>query len=180
MFPYCNIFQEFCHTPLFKYQNSLSASHASSSRTCLQVLLHNPRQNIPSGLLTIHCFSPSVCFMCFFILSRWSMHAHWPWSVSILWQIWRTFHPHQAKHTQTLTPSNVLLCVTFLKSSSCICQVKHIHNIHHLQFQCQDPLQWCVHSLPIKRHSLGCHHTVVEFSDMPAVLLRPSNVKPSW
>ena len=36
-------------------------------------------------------------------------------------------------------------CVTFLKSSSSS-QVKHIHNIHHLLFKCQDTLQWCVHS----------------------------------
>ena len=36
-------------------------------------------------------------------------------------------------------------CVTFLKTSSSS-QVQHIHNIHHLLFQCQNKPQWCFHS----------------------------------
>ena len=142
-------FKNFATHHCSEVPNSLSASHASV-RGLASSASSQPQTKHTQWIITIHCFSPVACFMCFFILSRWSTCSSlWPLNVSILWQIPGRFHPHQAKHTQTLTPSNVLLCVTFLKSSS-LSQVKHIHNIHHLQFQCQDPLQWCVHSPHLK------------------------------
>ena len=142
-------FKNFATHHCSEVPNSLSASHASV-RGLASSASSQPQTKHTQWIITIHCFSPVACFMCFFILSRWSTCSSlWPLNVSILWQIPGRFHPHQAKHTQTLTPSNVLLCVTFLKSSS-LSHVKHIHNIHHLQFQCQDPLQWCVHSPHLK------------------------------
>ena len=108
-----------------------------------QVLLHNPRQNIPSRL------SPSVVS----VLQQASCA-----SSSSLGEAHAVAYDHlvfpfygRVQDFSILTRPNILkhlhhpmlYSVAFLKSSS-LSQVKHIHNIHHLLFQCQDPFQWCV------------------------------------
>ena len=114
-----------------------------------QVLLCNLRQNIPSRL------SPSIVS----VLQQASCasssslgEAHAVAYDHLVFPFYGRFQdssiltrPNTLKHLH----HPVLYSVTFLQSSS-LSQVKHIHNIHHLLFQCQDPLQWCAHSPHLK------------------------------
>ena len=110
-----------------------------------QVLLRKPRQNTPSRL------SPSIVSVlqqasCASSSSLGEAHAvAYDHLVFPFYGRFQDFsiltRPNTLKHLH----HPMLYSVTFLQSSS-LSQAKDIHNIHHLLFQCQDPLQWCAHS----------------------------------
>ena len=62
-------FKNFATHHCSEVPNSLSASHASV-RGLASSASSQPQTKHTQWIITIHCFSPVACFMCFFILSR--------------------------------------------------------------------------------------------------------------